>query len=323
MPSVDSFWRRHLSLSSPLTIVLAGVVIAIVTGLIGATIWTSSDSAEVRRADSAPSSSPLPTGETIPEQQTTTTKPDLSMEAIEKKVAPLVWTLNTLDEAGRPAQASAFVVGTTGGQTFLITSLAAVAASTQAPAPTITAENGTFNGPATLWTWDATRDLALLAVGRPRAENIDWANNKPDPKAGDKIFALSGGPDNKIAPGILTSAAGGVYQHNIFIDDARRGGPLVNIKGEVIGVSSAAFTGGGNPTDAAFFSVPIHGLCDTVIHCAGANTPRADSPGAVPAASSSTTSSSTSTSSTGVRRTTTTAADSTTVTTEETPTTEG
>lgn len=327
MPSVDSFWRRHFALSSPLTIVLAGVVIAIITGLVGATIWTSSDSAEVRRADSSPSLNPLPTGDTTPEQQTTTTKPDLSMDAIEKKVSPLVWTLSTLDQSGQPSQASAFVVGTTGGQTFLVTSLAAVEAATQAPAPPITAQNGSFNGPATLWTWDAERDLALLAVSRPRAENIDWANNKPDPKPGDRIFALSGGPDNKVTPGILISVTGGVYQHNIFIDDARRGGPLVNVKGEVIAVSSAAFTGGGNPTDAAFFSVPIHGLCDTVMHCAGVNTPRADTPGAGSITSSSSSSSNTST--TGARRTTTSTTTPTSTsstsdsTTDEPTTTEG
>jgi S1-C subfamily serine protease len=271
MPTVDSFWRRHFALSSPLTIILIGVVIAVVTGLVGATIWTGSESAEVRRAASSPSSNPV-AGETVPEIETTTTKPDLSPEAIDTKIAPFAWTVNTLDPSGQPSQASAFVVGISGRQTFLITSLAAVNAATQEPAPVITVENGTFNGPAVLWTWEEERDLALLAVDRPRAENLEWANASA-PKAGDRIFAISGDPDHRVTPGVLITVASSVLEHNIFIDDARRGGPIVNIKGEVIALSSAAFTGGGNPTDSAFFAVPIHELCDTTIHCGGANRP--------------------------------------------------
>jgi len=125
-----------------------------------------------------------------------------------------------------------------------------------------------------LWTWEEERDLALLAVDRPRAESLEWANNNTA-KAGDRVFAISSNPDNRVTPGVLTSAASSVLEHNIFIDDARRGGPIVNIKGEVIAISSAAFTGGGDPTDSAFFAVPIHELCDSTIHCAGANAPRA------------------------------------------------
>lgn len=319
MPDVESFWRRHFALSSPLTIILIGIVIAVVTGVVGATIWTSSDSAEIRRAASSPSSVALPAGETIPELQTTTTKPDLNIETIEKKITPLVWTLSTLDVSGQPSQASAFVVGVTGGQTYLITSLAAVEAATRTPAPPITVENGSFTGPATLWTWEAERDLALLAVDRPRAENIEWANGKPDPKEGDRIFAISGGPDSRATPGILGSVSGSVYQHNIFIDDIRRGGPIVNIKGEVIAIASAAFTGGGNPTDTAFFSVPIHGVCVHTIRCAGANALRADTPGATPESASSTSSTTSPPTTSGTRRTTTTSSGAN----DETVTTEG
>lgn len=321
MPDVKNFWRRHFTLSSPLTIVLAGVVIALITGLVGAAVWTSSDSAEVRRAGSTPSSLVLPGAEETSQVQTTTTKPDLSMDAIDQKVAPLVWSVTTLDVTGQPSQASAFVVGTSRGQVYLITSLAAVSAAVQTPAPPITVHNGGFEGPATLWTWEEDRDLALLAVSRPRVDIPEWRNDKPDPQAGDRIFAVSAVPDNRVTPGILTNAAGGVFQHNIFIDDGRRGGPLVNIKGEVIAISSAAFTGGGVPTDSTFFAVPIHGLCDVVMLCGGVNAPRADSPGVATSEPSSSSSSSSSSTTGAPRRTTTTAGD--TDTTEETPTTEG
>jgi S1-C subfamily serine protease len=315
MPDVKNFWRRHFTLTSPLTILLAGVVIALATGLAGAAVWTSSDSAEVRRAGSSPSSFVLPAADETSEVQTTTTKPDLSMEAIDKKVAPLVWSVSTLDQTGQPSQASAFVVGISRGQTYLITSLAAVSAAIQTPAPPITVHNGGFEGPATLWTWEEDRDLALLAVSRPRVDILEWRNDKPDPQAGDRVFAISGNPDARVTPGILTEVTAGAFEHNIFIDDARRGGPIVNIKGEVIAISSAAFTGGGTPTDTAFFAVPIHGLCDVVMLCGGINAPRADSPGVATSAPSSST-----TTSTGApRRTTTAPAD----TTEEPPSTEG
>src|SRR5262249_15428128 len=159
-----------------------------------------------------------------PTEETTTTKPDLSMETLESKVAPMVWSVTTLDPSGQPSVASAFVVGSAGGKTFLITSLAAVEASIQAPGPQITAAHGSFNGPADIWTWDDTRDLALLSVDRSRADEIPWANTKPDPKANDRVFALSSG-QAKVSPGILTGVSPSRYQHNIFIDDERRGGP--------------------------------------------------------------------------------------------------
>jgi S1-C subfamily serine protease len=310
----EPFWRRHFYPPSPYGILVVAVVLVVVVALIGAAMWTGSDSAVIRRKVSTPTRG-LPVAAPI-DQDTTTTKPDLSSDTIEKKIAPMVWSVSTLDPSGQPAVASAFAVGSASGQTFLITSLAAVQSSIQAPGPPITAANGSFNGPATLWTWDDQRDLALLAVGRSRADEIPWHNDKPDPKTDDKIFAISSASDNKVSPGILTGVSPTRYQHNIFIDDQRRGGPIVNIKGEVVAISSAAFTGGGTATDAAFFAVPIHGICDVIIRCGGANAPRADTPGAPVSTSSSTPDSSTSSSS--VRRSTTSSTAG-----DETATTEG
>lgn len=305
----EPFWRRHLLPPSPWAAIGVAVVLVVGIALAGAAIWTGSDSAVIRRSGSTVVTG-VPATE-APAAETTTTKPDLSVETLQKKVAPLVWSISTLDPSGQPAVASAFVVGSVGGQSFLVTSLAAVEASIQAPGPVITATNGTFNGPAALWTWDDSRDLALLAVSRSHADQIPWAEGNPMPKANDRVFALGSG-DAKVSPGILTGVSGSRDQHNIFIDDQRRGGPIVDIKGDVVAVSSAAFTGGGTPTDAAFFGVPIHALCEAMIRCGGANAPQSDTAG-----SSSTTSGTGPSSSSTTRRSTT-----TTEATEETATSE-
>ncbi|HYX43791.1 MAG TPA: serine protease, partial [Acidimicrobiales bacterium] len=187
-----------------------------------------------------------------------------------RTLGPAVWTVNTLNSAGQPVTGSAFVVGSPGGQGLLITSLAVVEAATRQPAPEIAVMGGGYNGNATLWTWDEGRDLALLAVSRS-AIPPEWANESTPLRVGDRIFAVGGG--GKVAPGIVTGVNASAVQHNVFIDDSLRGGPLVNPKGDVVAVASAAFTGGGKPTDTSFFGVPIRAICAGVLRCGEAALP--------------------------------------------------
>jgi S1-C subfamily serine protease len=277
-------------------VVIVVLVIALVTGFTGAFLWARSDSNQLRRstpptptldrsrADQAPSGQDEPTS---------TTRPDLSVEALTKKESPSVLTVSTLNSAGQPVEGTAFVAATPGGQTLLLTSLSVVEASTRQPAPDITLKGDRYNGPATLWTWDPGHDLALLVVGRTGAPALPWAADTGAAKVGDKLFAVAAG--GQVRPGVVTALSDAAVQHNVFVDDHVRGAPLVNVKGEVLGVASAAYTAGGAPTDTSFFGVPLAAACAVVLHCGGGSTSASTVPPSGPTASTTPTKPTTST----------------------------
>jgi S1-C subfamily serine protease len=214
----------------------------------------------------APAPDRRPIEEALAEgETTTTTKPDLSPEALSAKLAPSVWSVETLDSAGRPAGGSAFLAGSSGDQGLLLTSLGAVEASTRQPAPEITVKGATFTGKATVWTWDEGRDLALLVVQRGTAPVPEWVGDNPPLKEGDKVFAVGGG--GRVVAGVVLRLAPDNVEHTIVVDDALRGGPLVNVKGEVVAVASATYAAGGVPLDNVYAGVPIRTACAAVLKC--------------------------------------------------------
>ncbi len=262
-----SFLSRHLRVPGPLGLVVVVLALAMGTGLVGAYVWARNDAHNIRTSPVSPPPAPrsATTGDT---EVTTTTKPDLSADTLVEKLGPSVWTVRTFDSAGQPVQGSALLTQSNRGQGLLLTSLAVVEASTHQPAPEITVSGGGFNGKAQLFTWDQAHDLALLVVSGVSTRALDWVPDSSTLKAGDKVFALGG--DGKLKPGLVTALSDQAVEHNVFVDDALRGGPIVNVKGEVVAVSSAAYTAGGTPTDAAFFGVPIRLSCSVVLTCTGA-----------------------------------------------------
>jgi len=208
------------------------------------------------------------TDASVETEVTTTTKPDLSADAIAAKVGPSVWTVTTFDSAGQPARGSAWLTRSAGGQSLLLTSLAVVEASTHQPAPDIVVSGGGFQGKAQLWTWDAAHDLALLVAGGTAAPALPWVSDPASLQVGAKVFVVGG--DAKLKPGVITGVSDQAVEHNVFVDDGLRGGAVVNLKGEVVAVSSAAYTAGGQPTDTAFFGVPVRLSCAGVLTCSGA-----------------------------------------------------
>ncbi|MDQ6796775.1 MAG: S1C family serine protease [Actinomycetota bacterium] len=265
--SGGSFLRSHLRVPGTLGLVVIVLALALGTGFVGAYIWASNDARNVR---TSPVAAPIPrrADSARDAQVTTTTKPDLSADSLVEKLGPSVWTVRTFDSAGQPVVGSALLAQSAGGQGLLLTSLAVVEASTHQPVPEITVSGGGFNGKAQLWTWDDAHDLALLVVDGTSTPGIDWVSDATGIKAGDKVFALGG--DKKVKPGLITTVSDQALEHNVFIDDGLRGGPIVNLKGEVVAVSSAAYTAGGVATETSFFGIPIRASCAAVLTCTGA-----------------------------------------------------
>jgi S1-C subfamily serine protease len=269
-PRPKPFIQRHLWPPSVPGLAVIVVVASVTIGLIGGYCYTQSESGKVELQDPAgpePVADVSVPSDTTPEA-TTTTQPFLSVEALGVRVAPSVWRVRTLDEAGRPVEASAVVAGSFGGQSFLLTTFATVRASTRVPGPQILVRNGGSETHATLWTWQEDRDLALLVIPRA-APPLLWATDDPEGKVGDRVFVAAEGAG--LAPGkILATSTTGI-QHNVAVDERRNGGALINEKGEVLGMVSRDYNPGGVGTDRIFVAVPMRSACGQILQCGGGN----------------------------------------------------
>ncbi len=267
-----SFWSRHVWPPTIFGIVIVVLLASVLIGFVGGYVYTQSSAGKVELQDPAgpvrpENANPVPTA--APTAGPTTTKLEvLSVEALGKKVEPSVWRVTTMDEAGKPVEVSAMVAGSYGGETFLLTSFAAVRAATKSPGPEIILHNGGSQTAATLWTWQEDRDLALLVMPRP-APPLPWVGDNPVPKAGDKVFVAAEG--SPLAQGRIRSISSTGIEHDIPIDSLRQGGALVNDKGEVLGMTSSEYNPGGVGTDLIFIAIPIRNACEQVLSCSTSN----------------------------------------------------
>jgi S1-C subfamily serine protease len=265
------FLRRHFWPPSALGIIAISLVVSMFVGFVGALVYTSSDNAEIASGDPTDQSHVLPTAPatTAPSGPTTTKPPEvLTPDGIAKKAGPSVWSVSSLDDAGRPVEGSGFIAGSFGGQTYLLTSLSIVRAATRIPGPDVVVRNGGSEVKATLWTWQEDRDLALLVTGRT-APSLSWADDNPAPKPGDKVYVV--GSDGSPVAGVLSSVSPTNIQHNVFVDPRRQGAPLLNDRGQILGMASLSFNPNTQPTDTVFYAVPIAAACERVLSCGSGN----------------------------------------------------
>jgi S1-C subfamily serine protease len=192
-----------------------------------------------------------------------------TLEELVKKVGPATWFVRTLDAAGQPAVGSAFVVASDNSQSLMLTSFTTVEAATRSPGPQVTVRKGDQELKATVWTWQADRDIALLIVAKGSQPKLDFADNNPPLKAGERVFAVSGlgAAGAAVTQGFVADVSSAGVQHDASVGQAFQGGPLVNSDGEVLAVSSRSYAPLGFRSDAVWFGVPIRMACDRVLKC--------------------------------------------------------
>ncbi len=261
-----TFMDRLRGLIIPVGVML---LVLIVAGL-GAFIWTSTyvhsvaSGAQLNRSPARPADSQgRPPSPTSP----------ATLAALLTKVHGAVWEVDTFDANGQPSVGSAFAVVSSANQTLLLTSYSVVTAATFQPAPSIDLRQGSVSKSATLRTWDAANDLALLVLDEGNQPVLVGPTPGTSSQLAQQVYVVSGagGSNGIITTGKLSSAstAAGVVD-NARQDKAARGGPLVDASGAALGVDSLDYM----PAQVGTFSgghvaVPIQNACIEVLSCPG------------------------------------------------------
>jgi S1-C subfamily serine protease len=190
-----------------------------------------------------------------------------TLSDVASKAEKSVWFVRTLDEAGQPSVGSAFVVASDSDQTFMLTSYNTVRAATRRPGPQVIVRKGDQEIRADLYTWEEGRDLALLIIPRGDMEKLSFGPR--DLKAGERVFAVSGlgSANTSVTQGTVVDVSANAIQHDAAIGQAFQGGPIVNSKGELLGIASRTFAPLGFASEGVFFAAPIRTACDKVLRC--------------------------------------------------------
>lgn len=192
-----------------------------------------------------------------------------TLSDVAKKVEPSVWFVRTLDEAGQASVGSAFVVASDSDQTFMLTSFATVRAATKRPGPQVVVRKGNEEIKADLYTWEEGRDLALLIIGKGDIPKLPFAPRDPALRIGERVFAISGlgSAGTSVSQGFVADVSANGIQHDAAVGQGFQGGPIVNSKGELLGVASRTFEPLGFTSEGVYFAPPIRTACDRVLRC--------------------------------------------------------
>jgi S1-C subfamily serine protease len=191
-----------------------------------------------------------------------------TLEKLVKDAAPSLFFIRSLDEAGNASVGSGFAVASDNDQTFVLTSYTTVRAATVRPGPAIEVRQKDQMLKSTLWTWDESKDLALIIVQKGGIPTLKFAGSG-SVKTGERVFALSGlgAPGGAATQGFVADVSSAGIQHDASIGTAFQGGPLVDSDGKVVGVSSRAFAPLNFQSDAVWWAPPIRDACDKVLKC--------------------------------------------------------
>ena len=195
------------------------------------------------------------------------------LAALIKQLAPSVFFVHTLDAAGQPSVGTAFVISSNSGQSLLVTSYTTVQAATRAPGPPVYVSQGDSGAQstATLKTWDAQYDLAVLSISKGGLTALTAAPTSPAQQPGDVLFAVSGlgSAGASLAQGSVVDVSSNGLQLDAPIGAAFQGGPIVNQSGQVVAVGSRSYAPLGFTSDATFFVPYVETACNKVLSCPG------------------------------------------------------
>ena len=183
------------------------------------------------------------------------------------KVAPSLYFVHTLDNAGQPAVGTAFAVASDSRQTLLLTSYTVVEAATRKPGPQLFVRHGGNDQTATVYTWDPANDLALIILPQGSLPTLTFASAAP--QVGERVFAVSGlgAAGAAVTQGFVADVSANGIQHDATTGLQFQGGPLLNSDAQVVGILSRTYSPVGFPVADVWFAVPPSGACAKVLQC--------------------------------------------------------
>ena len=243
--------------------IIAGVISGLLAGMIGFM------SASMIGNMPAPSISlPSTSGDTSP-------RADDSIAGIAQAVLPVVVSIDVSSDQGS-GTGSGFVIRSTANESFLLTNNHVVDGASGSQDITVTFQDQT-QAAATIVGTDASYDLAVLRIDRGNLP-VAALGDSSDVVVGDATIAIGSplGLTGTVTSGIVSAlnrpvTAGdstdvsfiSAIQTDAAINPGNSGGPLVNSRGEVIGVNSAIATTGGSVSGQSGsiglgFAIPIN-----------------------------------------------------------------
>ena len=233
---------------------------------------------------------------------TGTAGPVIEVMRLLTSVGPSVAVVQGIDASGARTAGSGFVLSSTANQSWLLTGfhlLAGSVAASQAPAtaappppalpaptstgvpamptatptveppppPRVTVHLGGADRTGTVYTWDATHDLALLIVNVGSVPSLKLSDAVPAP--GLSVWAVgaaSGQFGATAAKGQLLGSSALSLTTDAVFGGTASGGPLVDREGKVMGVLGT-FQATGTPISPAGQAVPVRLACLQVVVC--------------------------------------------------------
>jgi putative serine protease PepD len=179
--------------------------------------------------------------------------------AVARSVQPSVFTIRTSYDLG-----SAFVADSTATSATLITNFHVVQQTWDAGGRQVEALRSDQTYAGTIVRIDRADDLAAIRV----------ATSLPQlplqltlPKVGQSVLAFGSpeGLQGTVSSGIVSAIRQGYIQFSAPISPGSSGGPVVDLKGQVVGVSEAKVVSSG--AEGLSFAIPARVLCSYVLTC--------------------------------------------------------
>lgn len=191
-----------------------------------------------------------------------------TLEALVKQAAPSLFFVRSLDEQGAATVGTGFAVASDNEQTFVLTSYSTIRAATVRPGPAVEVRQRDEVVKATLWTWDESKDIAMIIVQRGKVPTLSFAS-KGSVNTGERVFALSGlgAAGGAATQGFVADVSSPGIQHDASVGQAFQGGPLVDSDGKVVGINSRTFAPLGFQSDGVWWAPAIRAACDKVLRC--------------------------------------------------------
>jgi S1-C subfamily serine protease len=169
----------------------------------------------------------------------------IDVPAVVEQVTPAVFTVTTTRALG-----TAFGFIDRDGYTLLVTNFHVVADAADGGMSTVNVRQGDHSWTGSVVDGDAIRDVALLRVDASLPVLASAWDAGHEPEVGEAVLAY-GSPEglaDTVTVGIVSALRPdlGWIQTDAQINHGNSGGPLLNRYGEVIGITSLGFAGGGS-----------------------------------------------------------------------------